>query len=328
MTEPLYPAPGGAPPRPHRCVLILNPGSRSGAEAREPVMRALRALGVEAAGGEPLPPEGLSNALGRLGPAGLDRILVGGGDGTLNALLPDLVRTEVPLGVLPLGTANDFANALGIPKALEEAVRVALEGRVIRVDVGQVEGRYFLNVASIGLGAKVTETLSAELKARLGALGYPKAMVTAFREARPFRATVRADGGPARRLRCIHLAVGNGPRYGGGARIAEGARLDEGRLHLFALAPVPLWRLLLLAPWLGLGRHRDLSDALTLAAERMEVTTSRPLPISADGEILAQTPAKFDVLVRALSVAVPLKGTLGPALGEHGHDPAPSEPAT
>lgn len=60
----------------------------------------------------------------------------------------------------------------------------------------------------------------------------------------------------------------------------------------------------------------------------MEVTTSRPLPISADGEILAQTPAQFDVLVRALSVAVPLKGTLGPALGAHGHVPAPSEPVS
>jgi diacylglycerol kinase family enzyme len=160
-------------------------------------------------------------------------------------------------------------------------------------------------VASIGLGAKVTETLSAELKARLGFLGYPTAMLSAYREARPFRARIRADDGPLRRMRCIHLAVGNGPRYGGGARISSDARPDDGRLHLFALAPLPLWRLILLAPWLGLGRNRDLSDALTEKARRFRVETSRPLPISADGELVARTPAVFDLLPGALAVMVP-----------------------
>jgi YegS/Rv2252/BmrU family lipid kinase len=250
-------------------------------------------------------PEELGNILGRLSPGSLDRILVGGGDGTLNAALPALLRADVPLGVLPLGTANDFACALGIPSEPGRAVRVALEGVVTRVDVGRVNGAPFLNVASVGLGARVTERLSAELKARLGFLGYPRAMLGAYREARPFHALIRSDDAPPRRMRCIHVAVGNGPRYGGGALIAEDARLDDGRLHLFALAPVPLWRLLLLAPRLGLGRYRDLSDILTGKARRLWIETSRPLSVSADGEIIGRTPAAFDLLPGALAVLVP-----------------------
>jgi YegS/Rv2252/BmrU family lipid kinase len=235
----------------------------------------------------------------------MDRVLIGGGDGTLHMALPALLGLEIPLGVLPLGTANDFANGLGIPVGVGDAVKVALEGRVVRVDVGRVDGTPFLNVASLGLGAKVTEHVSAELKARLGFLGYPRAMLGAYRKARPFRARIEVDDAPPRRMRCIHLAVGNGPRYGGGALIAEDARPDDGQLHLFALSPVPLWRLILMAPWLGLGRQRDLSEALTAKALRVRVQTSRPLPISADGEIVARTPATFDLLPSALAVLVP-----------------------
>jgi YegS/Rv2252/BmrU family lipid kinase len=262
-------------------------------------------MGAELATGGPLPPERLEEAMGRLDRGGLDRVLVGGGDGTLNRLLPALLGAGVAVGVLPLGTANDFANSLGIPAGPRQAVRVGLEGRVTRVDVGRVNGRPFLNAASLGLGAEVTARVSAELKARLGFLGYPRAMLGAYREVRPFRARIRIDDAPPQRLRCIHLAVGNGPRYGGGALIAEDARLDDGRLHLFALAPLPLWRLLLLAPWLGRGRHRGRPDTLTRPALRVRVQTSRRLPVSADGEIVASTPAEFDLLPAALGVLVP-----------------------
>jgi YegS/Rv2252/BmrU family lipid kinase len=295
-------------------LLLLNHMSRSGASAAGPILRLLQARGVELISGGPVPPEAFADALGQLAPGSVDRVLVGGGDGTLNAALPALLRARVPLGVIPLGTANDFAGALGVPGDLRAALRVALDGRLARVDVGRVNGRPFLNVASLGLGATVTENLSSELKARLGFLGYPHAMLGAFRKARPFRARIRIDDHPPWRARCIHLAVGNGPRYGGGARIAEEARLDDARLHVFALAPVPLWRLFLLAPWLGLGRQRDLAEARTRVASRVSVATSRCLPISADGEMISRTPAVFDLLPGALPVLVPTQAA--------GHGPA------
>jgi YegS/Rv2252/BmrU family lipid kinase len=311
MSSPELAREGVDRPGGHRCLLLLNGRSRSGAVAGEPIRRFLASRGVELAGGGPVPPEAFAAALARQAPHSLDRVLVGGGDGTLNAALPELLRAGAPIGVIPLGTANDFAGALGIPGELRAALRVALDGRPMRVDVGRVNGRPFLNVASIGLGATVTENLSAELKARLGFLGYPHAMLSAFRKARPFRVRVCIDDHHPWRARCIHLAVGNGPRYGGGALIAEDARLDDGRLHVFALAPVPLWRLLLLAPWLGRGRQRELADARAREGRWVRVTTSRPLPVSADGEMVSRTPAVFDLLPGALSVLVPERPAVG-----------------
>ncbi len=297
---------------PARCLLVLNGKSRSGAEATEAVVEELRTRGATIAGGGPQPPSRLDDMLRRFKPGELDRVLIGGGDGTLNRALPALLRAGIPLGVLPLGTANDFANSLGIPIDPRGAVELALEGRVTSIDVGRINDRPFLNVASLGLGSKVTERLSSELKARLGFLGYPQAMLAAYREARPFRARIRAPDSEARRLKCIHLAVGNGRRYGGGAVISQDARLDDGVLHLFALAPIPLWRLILMGPWLGSGRQRDLSDATIVKAASFRIETSRTLPISADGEILAETPADFCVQPAALAVVVPEEAADGP----------------
>jgi diacylglycerol kinase (ATP) len=291
--------------RPVRCLVVLNEHSRTGAASAGLVMTALEEQGALVVGGRRLPPEALEGALRDLRPGEADRVLLGGGDGTLNAALPALLGADLPLGVLPLGTANDLASSLGIPPVPEDAVRTALRGRRVPIDVGRVNGKPFLNVASLGLGPRVTRRLSSELKARLGFLGYPHALIRAWRDSAPFRAWIRVDGGPERRLRCIHLAVGNGRRYGGGAVISENARLDDGQLHLLALAPMPLWRLLLMAPWLGSGRHRGLDDALVLSGTRFDVKTTRPRSISADGEILARTPARFDVLPGALTVMVP-----------------------
>jgi diacylglycerol kinase (ATP) len=303
------------PASPRRCVLVLNPRSRNGDGNRDELVSTIRAAGVALIDDQPVDAEALPEVLRRhrpeLRPAS-DRILVGGGDGTINRLLPHLVEASLPLGILPMGTANDLANTLGLPEEPHAAVQTALFGHVVRVDLGRVNGKLFANVASIGLGPKVTEKLSAELKKQLGALGYPRALLDAYRESRPFHCGISVDGGPERRVRALHLAVGNGRFYGGGATVFEDARIDDERLDLFSLAPMPLWRLLLVAPWVKLGRHRAIDDVYTLHGRTVSVSTRRPLPISADGEILAQTPACFEVLPGALSVVV---GGDGPAPG-------------
>jgi diacylglycerol kinase (ATP) len=291
-----------------RCLLILNAKSRSGAEASAGILTALRERGAELVGGAPVEPGEVDARLPRVTPDGIDLALIGGGDGTLNGALPYLLRIGIPLGVLPLGTANDFATSLGIPAEPNAAIDVALFGRAMDVDIGRVNGKPYLNVASLGLGVKVTETLSGELKARLGFFGYPRAVLRAYREARPFGARVRVDAGREQRIRCIHLAVGNSRRYGGGAIIAQDARLVDARLHLLALKPMPLWRLLVLSPWVSSGRYRGLREVASLNGARFEIETSRPLLISADGEILGRTPATFEVMSRALRVMVPREG--------------------
>ncbi len=291
-----------------RCLLVLNPRSRDGDGHTDEAVAAVLKAGVTLIGDSPIATDALPEVLRRqrstLYPSS-DRILVGGGDGTINRLLPYLVEASLPLGILPLGTANDLARTLGVPDEVPAAIETALHGPVVRIDLGRVNGRLFANVASIGLGPKVTEKLSAGLKQQLGILGYPMALLNAYRESRPFRCRITVDDFPERRLRSLHLAIGNGRHYGGGATVFEDAAIDDHRLDLFSLSPLPLWRLLLVAPWLKRGRHREVNDVCSLHGRTIEVSTSRPLAVSADGEILARTPARFEVLPGALAVAVP-----------------------
>jgi YegS/Rv2252/BmrU family lipid kinase len=293
---------------------VLNPRSRKGDGDGGTLVATIRSAGATLIEDRPIDVQALPEALRGQGSAldpSSDRILVGGGDGTINRLLPHLVKTAVPLGILPLGTANDLASTLGLPEEPLAAVKTALHGTVVRIDLGRVNGKLFANVASIGLGPKVTEKLSAELKKQLGTFGYPLALLDAYRESRPFHCRISVDDGPARRVRALHLAVGNGRFYGGGATVFEDARIDDHRLDLFSLAPMPLWRLLLVAPWVKLGLHRHMNDVYSLHGRTISVTTRRALPISADGELLARTPARFEVLPSALSVVA---GNAAPGL--------------
>lgn len=287
-----------------RCLLLLNPGSRAGGIAHADLRRLFEAHGAELVGGVH-EPQALPELVAGAQRDAIERIVVGGGDGTLNAVLSDLISAQIPVGLLPLGTANDFAHNLGIPDDVEAAVQIALRGREWPIDVGRVDGKPFLNVATIGLGPAVTKHLTSELKARLGFLSYPRALISAYRESKPFRVGVQADQRQEMRLRVIHLAIGNGRYYGGGAIVNHPARLDDGLLHLSALRPTPLWRLLLQAPLVGLGWHRPAPDSVAIAASAIRIETRHEKRISADGEILGSTPASFQVEPQALRVLVP-----------------------
>ena len=305
MSEPLNMREHQASAR--RCLLVLNPHSRHGDSGHETLLATLERMGVELVEQAPIDPQRLPEALRRLETphAQNDRILVGGGDGTINRLLPRLLEAALPVGIIPLGTANDLALTLGIPEDPAEAVRIAVTGRPVPIDLGRVNGELYANVASIGLGPKVTEQLSADLKQSLGVLGYPRALLSAYRESKPFHCRISVDGGPEKRLRTIHLAVGNGRFYGGGTTVFEDAAIDDRRLDLFSLSPMPLWRLLLVAPWLKYGRYRELEEVWTGHGSRIRVTTSRKLAVSADGELVSETPADFELLPGALRICVP-----------------------
>ena len=301
-------------PRPDRrasCLVAVNLHSRNGREQRDAVLAALAAEGFATVTPGTCSPNELAGLIDahrhRLDPA-TDRIFVGGGDGTVNRLLPDLVDAPVPVALVPLGTANDLARNLGLPDGIDAAVRTARTGRPCAIDLGRINDRLFANVASLGLGPTVTRRLSTEMKRRLGVLSYPGALLGAYREVRPFRCWIsEGDDGPERHVRAIHVAIGSGRFYGGGVVVDERAAIDDHCLSLYALSPLPLWYLVLLLPWLRGGRHRQLGRVTTLRQPRISLRTSRPLPISADGEIVSRTPARFDVLPAALTVMVPME---------------------
>jgi diacylglycerol kinase (ATP) len=285
-------------------LLIVNGHSRRGAGAAETVTRVLRESGVPIIARDCERASDLS-ALISATKGEIESMIIGGGDGTLNAALPGLLETGVPLGIIPLGTANDLARTLGIPTDLAAAARIIACGKVQPVDVGEVNGHPFFNVASIGFGVDLTRALTRDSKRRFGTIGYAIAALRAVSRLRPFRAEIM-HGHTIHLSRTIHVAVGNGRHYGGGMTVSEHARIDDGCLHVYSLEVDSLWRLLRLLPALRSGRHDAWKEIRTLEGEEIEVRTPRrPRSVNTDGEIVTRTPAHFRVRGHAISVFIP-----------------------
>jgi YegS/Rv2252/BmrU family lipid kinase len=284
-------------------LLIVNRRSRLGPSDVEPGVRLLARHGFRVRDEYFDDPARMPEAI-RSRPPDTDRILVAGGDGTLNSVAEALLETGLPLGVIPLGTANDLARTLGIPSDLEGAAAVAATGRVERIDLGWVNGKHYFNAAGMGLGAAVTRRLAPEVKRRWGVLSYLLSALSAAREHRPFRAEISAEG-RRRRVRSIHITVGNGPYFGGGMKVARDARIQDHRLDLFTVEPAGLWRLALLLPALRRGVKESGAEVLLLSGRELLVRTRPALDVTADGEVITRTPAHFRVRPSALPVLVP-----------------------
>ncbi len=284
-------------------LLIVNANSRSGADAAERIEQSLRDHGVAPERASSDSREGVAEAIVRRAGAH-DVVVVAGGDGTLNAAAPGMLQVRKPLGVIPVGTANDLARTLGVPADVEQAARIVAEGRPHAIDLGLVNDVPFFNVASLGLSVELAHELTSELKSRFGRLGYAVAAMRALSRMKPFRAHIRTEGRTVRLL-TLQVAVGNGVFYGGGNMIEENAAIDDGRLDLYSLEFVRAWRLALMLKALRFGQHGSWKEILSMRGDAFEVRTRRPRRINADGEILTQTPATFKILPKALEVIVP-----------------------
>lgn len=286
-----------------RALLIVNEKARRGRAAGEVGERMLVDNGMRVRRESCDRREALAKTIRRHAGA-VDLVVIGGGDGTLNAALPALLDTGLPLGILPLGTANDLARTLAVPPVPEAAARIIVAGHTREIDIGEVNGVPFFNVASLGLSERIARELTRDAKQSLGILGYVVATVRTLVYMRPFSGEVVLDG-ITRRIRTIQIAVGNGRFYGGGLTIAETAEIDDGRLDLYSLETDRLWKLALIYPAFRQGRLDSWSEVRTASCTEVVIRTRRPRPINTDGEITARTPARFRVLPKAMTVFSP-----------------------
>ena len=288
---------------PRRALLIVNPGSRNGETARDAAVEGLRRHSIEPLCRECGSRDELSPLIAEHGKH-VNMIVIGGGDGTLSAAASGVMQAKRPLGILPTGTANDLARTLAIPEDLDEALRVIGKGHTRAIDIGSVNGTLFFNVASIGLSAELAQELTADLKRRVGKLGYAVAAIRVLARARPFLARiVTAD----RDLRSftLQVAVGNGRFYGGGNIVTQTAAIDDGCLDLYSLEFLHAWRLVLLLRAFRRGEHTAHREVRDLHGQAFEIQTRRPRAVNADGEIVTHTPAVFQVLPKAIEIIVP-----------------------
>lgn len=289
-----------------RALFIVNPHARQGQSPVDAVRERLTMGGLTLI--DATVPEGntVSDVI-RERVAEADLVIVGGGDGTLNAAAEGLIDTGLPLGILPLGTANDLARTLGIPPDPMQAAQIILTTEARRIDLGEVNGHLFFNVASIGFSAELAEELTAESKSRWGKLGYAVAAARLLKRVRLFNAFIE-HGGKIQRTRTVQVSVGNGRHYGGGLTVAESATADDGLLDFYSLEVDHWWRLLLLAPALRRGTHGRWPDVRTFRATELTVRTSRPRAVNTDGELTTWTPAVFRVRPAAVLVHAPPGG--------------------
>jgi len=298
------PMPQGAP---RRALVIINGRARNGNAAIDEALDLLRAAGWSLVEQRCTPGETGAEVIRARAAEGFSAVILGGGDGTLNGAAPALVETGLPFGILPLGTANDLARSLGIEPDPMAAAAVIAAGALRPIDLGEVNGQLFFNVASIGFSATLAQRLGREEKRRWGKLGYALAAFRLLREVRPFTAWIMHDG-LTEKVRTLQVAIGNGRNYGGGMIVESEARPDDGKLDVYSLEIDHWWRLLALLPYLRRGTHGQWRDVRAFPTTECEVRTRRPMPVNTDGEINTHTPARFRLLPKAVRVFVPAAG--------------------
>jgi diacylglycerol kinase (ATP) len=241
-------------------------------------------------------------------------LLVAGGDGTINDAVNGLGRAGFPegvaLGILPAGTGNDLAATLAIPDVPELAEDVIRQKRERRLDVARVrsEGvgeRFFINVATGGLGAEISDANDEELKKRWGKLSYLRASLEVARNFEVRELTLYLDG-EERRVRAVNIAVGNCRYTGGGWPATPKANPEDGLLDVVVIETLGAGELFDLAPAiLAKSSYLDKEGVLFERAKEIRVETQPPgLEFTADGEVIGNEPAQFSVLPQTLKVIV------------------------
>ena len=289
-------------------VLVLHRKSANRPEVKEAV-KAVRRRGVDLLVRIPWNKKDKAVVVRELLERGHRRIIAGGGDGTLNAIADALVRFQrrdkpVAMGIMPLGTANDLAHGLGLPcDDLEACLYRAATAPARDMDLGVMNGRHFINVASGGFGAEVTATTPQDIKRRLGGAAYTLNGLIKVWGMTPYRGKLILPGQAPIEGAMVLMAVGNNRLAGGGFEVAPAADPCDGKLDLMVLTDAVLTE-----PGPTLAELRDPlnpanSRVIYLQAPEFRIESDTPLHINLDGEPVLSPVLEFSVSAAALRVA-------------------------
>ncbi|RAY11727.1 diacylglycerol kinase [Actinomadura craniellae] len=289
-----------------RAVLIVNTRSRRGRRQFDRSRRLLAEAGLSFLETFPVSEPGrLTETFSAALALRPDLVVVGGGDGTIAEAVGHLAGLDVALGLLPLGTTNNFARGLHLPVGLAGAVAVLRDGKVADVDVGYIGDEVFANMVSIGLSVQVAERVSPRLKRLAGRSAYALTALRLLPRHRPFRAVLRIDG-ESHELTTHQLNIANGSHQSGRPFAAD-ASLDDRLLAVYRLGDAGLPQLAAATVRHMLAGHRrSLADDMFLTTDdRVHVETDPPLGVEADGELRGRTPVTIVMRANALRVLVP-----------------------
>ena len=240
---------------------------------------------------------------------GCEMVVAAGGDGTLNEVVNGLGEdaSAIVLGLIPLGTGNDFARTLGLPTEVDEAIALLLAGHTRAIDLVRVtsdEMRYFVNVSTGGFGGLVDEKLTPEMKKTWGPLAYLRGAAAALPKLRAYRTTLFLDNAESLTLSLYDVVIANGRYVGSGTQIAPEASIDDGLLDIVLIPKRSLAELAVLAARVALGNHLSSPAIVFRRAAKITVNSRPRMWFNVDGELVGNVPAEFEVLPRALQFVV------------------------
>lgn len=222
----------------------------------------------------------------------VDAVVAIGGDGTVNEVINGLDGSSVPLGIIPLGTANDFARQVGIPDDVDHAMDVILQRKPVRIDTADLDGRRFLNVSSGGVGAEATAETPLEAKEQLGPLAYAITGVRKLPDLTPGHARFEAPGFLLERDYLV-FGVANARATGGGTLIAPKASVTDGLLDLCVVEDMPLARFTRLMLKLRRGEHVGEEGVHYVQLPSLTITAREPAMVNVDGESLVTKQLRY-----------------------------------
>ena len=292
---------------PKQAVLIVNAMSRSGADVFEEVRTKLIAAGVDLVEAHAIDkPDDIEPAV-RSAIARAPMVIIGGGDGSLSSNVDFFVGHDVVFAFLPLGTANSFAGSLGIPKDIDSAIDVIANGERKWIDLGRIDGDYFVNAAAIGLSPMIAQTVPHKLKRYLGKVGYLMWAFWCALRFRPFKIIIESADGRKEKFWATEARIANGS-YHGGVELIESQRVDSGEIVIQAVTGRSIWGLAWswFATILKLrARHGTTRE---FRGTSMKLNTRPHLKISIDGEVCAKTPVTVSIARHVIEIAAPREG--------------------
>ena len=240
---------------------------------------------------------------------GYDRLFVAGGDGTLNEVLNGVASVRgalerITFGLIPLGTGNDFASALGLPEDVAEALEILLAGRTVLADVCRLnDARRFINVSAGGFIAEVSDAVDPQLKTIAGKLAYLIGGAQVLMDYEPVRTRLRVAGDDERaierELSMQMFAVCNSRMVGGGRLIAPQALIDDGLMDVCVVEEMPMLEFLGLLTRVSEGDHMTDERVIYFRARELTLEFERTIKVNTDGEVLAANRCLYRIQTRA-----------------------------
>ncbi|WP_018932390.1 diacylglycerol kinase [Gracilibacillus lacisalsi] len=290
-----------------RARIIYNPTSGREAFKKElpEVLRRLEEAGYETSAHATKCEGDATNAAKIAVDRKFDLIIAAGGDGTINEVIHGMAEQEYrpQLAIIPVGTTNDFARALGIPREIQKAVSVILEHHTCKLDIGKVNDHYFMNIAGGGKLTELTYEVPSKLKTMLGQLAYYLKGIEMLPSLKPTKVQIEYDGKWFDDEIMLFL-VSNTNSVGGFEKIAPEAKMDDGYFDLVILRKTNLAEFVRIASLATKGAHLDDKNIFYTRANRIKVHTEEKMQLNLDGEYGGLLPGEFENLYQHIEFFV------------------------